>query len=86
MNVKLAIGTPVVTVNPVAHGAWEESATIEDVARVAETADRLGYHHMTCSEHVALPAAEIDRRGARYSDPLEHIEAVAEIHAAMGTR
>ena len=70
MNVKLAIGTPVVTMNPVAHGAWEESATIEDVARVAETADRLGYHHMTCSEHVALPAAEIDRRGARYWDPL----------------
>ena len=52
------------------HGAWEESATIEDLARVAETADRLGYHHMTCSEHVALPAAEIDRRGARYWDPL----------------
>ena len=52
------------------HGAWEESATIDDVARVAETADRLGYHHLTCSEHVGLPAAEIDRRGARYWDPL----------------
>ena len=25
---------------------------------------------MTCSEHIALPAAEIDRRGARYWDPL----------------
>ena len=70
MDVKLSIGTPVVTMNPSVHGAWEESATIEDIARVAETADRLGYHHMTCSEHVALPASEIDRRGARYWDPL----------------
>ena len=40
------------------------------MARVAETADRLGYHHLTCSEHIGLPAAEIDRRGARYWDPL----------------
>jgi len=70
VNVKLAIGTLVVTTNPGSHGAWEESATIEDLARVAETADRLGDHHLTCSEHVALPAAEIDRRGARYWDPL----------------
>ena len=67
---KLSIGTPVVTMTPGGHGAWEVSATIEDVAQVAETADRLGYHHLTCSEHVGLPAAELDRRGARYWDPL----------------
>ena len=70
MSVKLSIGTPAVTMNPTWHGKWEEDATIDDIARVAETADRLGYHHMTCSEHVALPASEIDRRGARYWDPL----------------
>ena len=70
MAVKLSIGTPAVTMNPTWHGKWEEDAIIEDIARVAETADRLGYHHMTCSEHVALPASEIDRRGARYWDPL----------------
>jgi probable F420-dependent oxidoreductase len=70
MDLKLSIGTPVVTMNPGAHGAWETSATIEDVARVAQTADRLGYHHLTCSEHVALPASELARRGSRYWDPL----------------
>ncbi|CAN5705832.1 LLM class F420-dependent oxidoreductase [soil metagenome] len=67
---KLSIATPVVSLNPGAHGPWEATATIEDVARVAETADRLGYHHLTCSEHVALPATELSRRGARYWDPL----------------
>ncbi len=70
MSVKLSIGTPVVTMTPGAHGEWETSASIDDIARVAETADRLGYHHLTCSEHVALPAAELARRGARYWDPL----------------
>lgn len=68
--VKLSISSPVVTLNPGSYGPWEPTATIEDLARVAETADRVGYHHLTCSEHVALPASELDRRGARYWDPL----------------
>jgi probable F420-dependent oxidoreductase len=70
MTLKLSIGTPVVTMDPKAHAAWEETASIEDVTRIAEAADRLGYHHLTCSEHVALPAAELARRGSRYWDPL----------------
>jgi probable F420-dependent oxidoreductase len=69
-NLKLSIGTPVVTMNPGACAEWERDATIEDVAAIAETADRLGYHHLTCSEHVGVPAAELARRGARYWDPL----------------
>jgi probable F420-dependent oxidoreductase len=67
---KLSIGTPVVTMNPGACAEWEKDATVEDVGLIAETADRLGFHHLTCSEHVGLPAAELGRRGARYWDPL----------------
>ena len=67
---QLSVGTPVVTMLPGHHGAWEEAGTIEDVARIAETADRLGYHHLTCSEHIGVPASEAGRRGARYWDPL----------------
>lgn len=69
-RVKLALGSPVVTQLPGGHGAWETTATIEDLARVAEAADRLGYHHLTCSEHIGVPAAERDRRGVHYWDPL----------------
>jgi probable F420-dependent oxidoreductase len=68
--IKLSIGTPVVTMNAANASPWEANGTIADIARIAETADRLGYDHLTCSEHVALPHAEIDRRGARYWDPL----------------
>jgi probable F420-dependent oxidoreductase len=70
VGLKLSIGTPVVTMNYVGYGEWEADGSIEDIARIAEAADRLGYHHMTCSEHVALPSAEIARRGSRYWDPL----------------
>ena len=70
MGLKLSIGSPVVTMAPGAHGEWEISASIDELARIAETADRTGYHHLTCSDHVALPAAELSRRGARYWEPL----------------
>ncbi|GJO08638.1 TIGR03619 family F420-dependent LLM class oxidoreductase [Mycobacterium marinum] len=67
---KLSIATPVVTLLPGVSAPWEKTASIEDLTQIAETADRLGYHHLTCSEHIALPAAEKQRRGTRYWDPL----------------
>jgi probable F420-dependent oxidoreductase len=67
---RLSVATPVVTMLPQTGGDWQKHASIEDLARIAEAADRLGYHHLTCSEHIALPAAERERRGTRYWDPL----------------
>jgi probable F420-dependent oxidoreductase len=67
---KLSVATPVVTMLPQTSGDWEKAASIEDLAHIAEAADRLGYHHLTCSVHIALPAVEQNRRGSRYWDPL----------------
>ncbi len=67
---KLGIVTPAVTRLPRAHATWEETAGIEEIARVAVEADRLGFHHLTCSEHVALPTEVVETRGATYWDPL----------------
>lgn len=67
---KLGIATPVVTNVAGAALTWEKEAGIENIGVVAETADRLGYHHLTCSEHIGIPASEAGRRGARYWDPL----------------
>ncbi|MGD9619281.1 MAG: TIGR03619 family F420-dependent LLM class oxidoreductase [Mycolicibacterium sp.] len=66
---KLSVSTPVVTMTPDAR-PWELHGTIEDLSRIAESADRLGYHHLTCSEHIAVPSAQCVRRGSRYWDPL----------------
>jgi probable F420-dependent oxidoreductase len=67
---KLGILTPVLTLVPRGHARWEREGTVEDVARIAEAADRLGYDHLTCSEHVAVPQEAVDVRGGRYWDPL----------------
>jgi probable F420-dependent oxidoreductase len=68
--VKFGIATPVVTNVGGAPLEWEKDAGIKDIGQVAEVADRLGYHHMTCSEHIGVPSTETARRGARYWDPL----------------
>lgn len=67
---RLGLVTPVLTLNPRAHNAWEEDAAFDAVVAIAEAADRLGWHHITCSEHVAVPASVAPTRGSRYWDPL----------------
>ncbi len=73
MNVsglKLALGTPIVTGAGPSRGHWTETAGIEALATIARRADQLGFCHMTCSEHVFMVEAELDRRGRTYWDPL----------------
>jgi probable F420-dependent oxidoreductase len=68
--VRIGIVSPVVIRLPGRAGDWEASAGIDGLARIAETADRLGYHHLTCSEHVAVPEPVAEVRGGTYWDPL----------------
>jgi probable F420-dependent oxidoreductase len=68
--VKLGIVTPGLTVLPRAHAQWEETAEFLTIVDIVREADRLGYHHCTCSEHVAVPVDVADERGGRYWDPL----------------
>ena len=70
MALRLGIQTPVLVQTMRAHAHWEEDAGPEELRRVAQTADRLGYHHLTCSEHVMVPDSEAQRRGVVYWDPL----------------
>jgi probable F420-dependent oxidoreductase len=50
---RFGIGSPIVTFsNP---ESWERKAGPKDLAAIAIAADRLGYWHMTCSEHIAVP-------------------------------
>jgi probable F420-dependent oxidoreductase len=67
---RLGLLTPVVTMLPGSHASWEVDATIDDVAQIAVAADRLGYSHLNCSEHVIIPTEVAAVRGSRYWDPL----------------
>jgi probable F420-dependent oxidoreductase len=68
--VKLGLSTPVVVQVPGVSSGWESSATIDDLAVVAEAADEQGFDYLTCSEHVAVPGDVAATRGSVYWDPL----------------
>ncbi|MGH7894625.1 MAG: LLM class F420-dependent oxidoreductase [Candidatus Binatia bacterium] len=67
---RFGIVTPIVTRHPENDAPWTEDAGPAEIAEIARAADRLGYHHLTCSEHVAIPAHVAPVRGSRYYDPL----------------
>jgi probable F420-dependent oxidoreductase len=67
---RIGLGTPGLVLQPGAFSEWEATAPFADIVSVVEAADRLGYHHVTCSEHMGVPADQAPRRGARYFDPL----------------
>ncbi|WP_153407722.1 TIGR03619 family F420-dependent LLM class oxidoreductase [Nocardia macrotermitis] len=78
----MGISTPVVLDIPGRSAAWEGTAGIEEIARIAEAGDRLGFDHLTCSEHVALAEHSTSTmlkggRGTRYWDPLATLSYVA---------
>lgn len=68
--VRLGLISPIVTRVPGRHGPWESTAGHEELALVAQRAEELGYHHVTCSEHVAVPKEVAAVRGGTYWDPL----------------
>lgn len=68
---RIGLSSPVVVQVPGIASEWERFASIEDLASIADVADRLGgYEFLTCSEHVAIPSADAETRGAVYWDPL----------------
>jgi probable F420-dependent oxidoreductase len=67
---RLGLVTPILTRHPTNDAPWTEDAGPDDVAAIARAADRLGFHHLTCSEHVAIPSHVAPVRGSRYYDPL----------------
>ncbi|WP_203336746.1 TIGR03619 family F420-dependent LLM class oxidoreductase [Nocardioides limicola] len=64
------MSSPIVTAVPGASSTWERAAGIDDLVRVAQEAERLDYHHLTCSEHVLVPTGVAAERGGTYWDPL----------------
>jgi probable F420-dependent oxidoreductase len=75
--VRIGLSTPVVVQTPAMASAWEYGAGIDDVVRIAEAADELGFDYLTCSEHVAVPAGQGEVRGFVYWDPVATLSFLA---------
>lgn len=67
---KLGLFTPVVIQQPGVAAPWEATAGPAELAEIASAADELGYTHLTCSEHIAIPTDAAPVRGSVYWDPL----------------
>lgn len=76
---RFGLTTPIVTLVPRAHAAWEAEAGPAELRRIAQVADQLGYDHLTCSEHVGIPSAVAAVRGGRYYEPAGTLGFVAAI-------
>ncbi len=71
--------TPILTLVPRTHAAWEVDAGPDELRQIAQAADRLGYHHLTCSEHVGIPRDVAAIRGGRYYDPAATLGFIAAV-------
>lgn len=69
--------SPVVTRVPGRHAEWERTATPSELADLAVEADLIGLHHLTCSQHAAVPIDVAVTRGGTYWDPLATLSFLA---------
>jgi probable F420-dependent oxidoreductase len=82
---RLGLITPVVNLNPrFEPPAWERRGGIRDVVAVARAAERLGYHWVSCPEHIAIPEEVAGTRGGRYWDPVTTLSFVAASTRRIG--
>lgn len=66
---RIGLSTPMVMQLPDIASGWEADGTVAELAGIARTADRLGFDHLTCAEHVAVPLDAAAGRGLTYWDP-----------------
>ena len=76
---RFGLTTPILTLVPRTHAEWERNGGPADLRAIALAADRLGYAHVSCSEHVAIPTDVARARGGRYYDPAATLGFVSAI-------
>lgn len=70
VTMPVGIVPPMLTAVPGMHAEWEPDADVDTLVRLVRCADELGFDHVTCSEHVAVPTKVAADRGGTYWDPL----------------
>ena len=76
---RIGLSTPVVMQLPGVASDWEREASVDELAAIAQLADELGYDHLTCAEHIAVPVGASEGRGLTYWDPLSTLAFLAAL-------
>jgi len=74
---QLGIAPPIVNCSSERAAAWESGGSGDDLVAIAEAGEKLGYRHITCSEHIGLPQHAADIRGDTYWEPLSTLGYIA---------
>lgn len=77
MRLPIGIVPPMLTAVPGLYSAWERTADVDTLVRLVQRADDLGFDHVTCSEHIALPTDVAAQRGGTYWDPIATLSYLA---------
>jgi probable F420-dependent oxidoreductase len=81
---RFGIVLPVVFRYPGTFAPWESDGGIAELRRIAEAADRFGFTHLTCSDHVGVPEPVAEVRGGTYWDPLATLGYLAACTRRIG--
>ena len=68
MTIPFGLGLPIVQQVPLRAQPWEATAGAEELVQIAQAADRLGFAHISCSDHVLVPRSRVDAMGAQWYD------------------
>jgi probable F420-dependent oxidoreductase len=67
---KFGFGLPALILYPPVMSPWEAEASPNDVLRIAQKADELGFDWITVSEHIVMPEEMVEIMGSRYPEAL----------------
>ncbi len=65
---KFAVGVPGLILYPAVLGKWEATARPEDILRIAQKADELGYDYLSVTDHIIMPQEMVQVMGPRYPE------------------
>ncbi|HUI25180.1 MAG TPA: TIGR03619 family F420-dependent LLM class oxidoreductase [Candidatus Kryptonia bacterium] len=68
MTIPFGLGLPIVQQVPLRAQAWEAAAGAKELVEIAQAADRLGFAHISCSDHVLVPRSRVEAMGAPWYD------------------
>ena len=68
MTIPFGLGLPIVQQVPMRAQPWEAGAGPHELIQIAQLADRLGYAHVSASDHVLVPRSRADAMGAPWYD------------------
>jgi probable F420-dependent oxidoreductase len=74
---RIGLLTPAVCRPPAQANPWENDCSVDDLVSIVQTADLLGFDHLTCSDHTAIPVTAAAGRGSTYWDPAATLAFIA---------